>query len=101
MSLEDAFFGHCRECNNTRAYNVMHGMCQSCTWGWIKGELPPAMPFTKGDKVQAFGNTGTVKSISVNGLFVEVAFEESPTTVIFLIDGRIHSWNNSPSLVKL
>lgn len=60
-----------------------------------------ATAFSKGDKVQAFGNTGTVKSISSNGMFLEVSFAEAETTVVFTIEGKVHSWNNSPSLVKI
>lgn len=60
-----------------------------------------ATAFSKGDKVQAFGNTGTVKSISSNGMFLEVSFAEAETTVVFTIDGKIHNWNNVPSLVKI
>lgn len=58
-------------------------------------------PFNIADKVTAFGNEGFVKSISTNGMFIEVSFPDSPTTIIFTIDGRVHNWNKSPSLRKL
>lgn len=56
--------------------------------------------FVKGDLVKAFGNDGVVKKISDNGMFVEVAFEEAPCTVIFTIEGKVHKWNARPSLEK-
>lgn len=58
-------------------------------------------PFLVGDKVKAFGNIGIVKSISTNGMFLEVTFVEAPNTIIFTIDGKIHSWNKRASLEKV
>lgn len=57
-------------------------------------------PFKVGDKVEAFGNIGTVKNISTNGMFVEVTFPDAPNTIIFTIDGKCHNWNKEPSLKK-
>lgn len=59
------------------------------------------MEFKVGDKVTAFGNTGVVKSVATNGMFVEVTFAEAPNTIIFTIDGKVHSWNSVPVLRKL
>ncbi len=56
--------------------------------------------FAKGDSVTAFGNKGIVKSISSNGMFLEVAFDGASTTVVFNSDGKIHNWNKRPSLEK-
>lgn len=57
--------------------------------------------FQKGDKVSAFGNTGTVKSISSNGMFVEVTFPECPSSVVFYMDGKLFQWAKEVSLVKV
>lgn len=58
-------------------------------------------PFIVGDSVKAFGNTGTVKSISANGMFLEVQFPEAQATTVFTICGRVHAWNKRPSLEKV
>lgn len=70
--------------------------CTPCVYSFA-----PSFGFSAGDKVEAFGNSGTVKSTSVNGMFLEVIFPDSPTTVVFTIDGKIHNWNISPSLRKV
>lgn len=57
--------------------------------------------FSVGDKVRAFGNVGVIKNLSKNGMFLEVKFDKVDTTVIFLKDGRISSWNKKPSLKKI
>lgn len=57
--------------------------------------------FEVGDKVRAFGNTGIVKSISKNGMFLEVKFDKVETTVIFNIDGRMFTWNKNITLKKI
>lgn len=57
--------------------------------------------FSVGDKVRAFGNVGVVKSLSKNGMFLEVKFDKVDTTVVFLKDGRISFWNKKPSLKKI
>lgn len=57
--------------------------------------------FEVGDKVRAFGNLGIVKSLSKNGMFLEVKFDNVDTTVVFLIDGKIAKWNKKPSLKKV
>ena len=57
--------------------------------------------FAKGDVVTAFGNKGIVKSISSNGMFVEVQFEGAPCTTLFDIDGKCMKWNKRSSLEKL
>lgn len=59
------------------------------------------MNFEVGDKVRAFGNLGIVKSLSKNGMFLEVKFDNVDTTVVFLIDGKIAKWNKKPSLKKV
>lgn len=66
---------------------------------WFKKSSVPG--FVKGDKVTAFGNSGTIKSLSTNGMFVEVTFDDAPNTVIFTIDGKCHSWNKVPCLKKI
>jgi hypothetical protein len=57
--------------------------------------------FKVGDRVRAFGNVGVVKSISTNGMFLEVIFDKVEHTVVFLIDGRIFRWNKRPVLKKV
>lgn len=57
--------------------------------------------FQVGDIVRAFGNKGIVKSISKNGMFLEVKFDKVDTTVIFNIDGRIFGWNKNITLKKI
>lgn len=57
--------------------------------------------FSTGERVKAFGNLGTIKSLSSNGMFLEVKFDNVDQTVVFLIDGRIFSWNKKPSLKKV
>lgn len=99
--LEDSpFFSPCKECGEEYAYNVNHGSCQSCSWGYITGTLPPPIPFSAGDKVTAFGNEGFVKSVSANG-YLEVSFPEAPATVIFRTDGKLFGWSKVPVLRKL
>lgn len=56
--------------------------------------------FQQGDIVTAFGNRGTVKSISDNGMFVIVKFDDFESTVVFNKDGRLMSWHKRPSLRK-
>jgi hypothetical protein len=59
------------------------------------------MNFQKGDTVTAFGNTGTVKLVGVNG-FIEVTFPDCPNgTVVFCSDGKLFRWAKEVSLVKL
>jgi hypothetical protein len=58
-------------------------------------------PFAPGDKVTAFGNTGTVKRISPNGLYVEVMFPEFDSIVTFHPDGKQSKWHKAPSLRKV
>jgi preprotein translocase subunit YajC len=65
---------------------------------WFKKSSPT---FQKGDKVIAFGNPGTIKNISSNGMFLEVTFDDAPNTVVFTIDGKVHSWNKLPTLKKI
>lgn len=57
--------------------------------------------FEIGEKVRAFGNSGVVKSLSKNGMFLEVKFNKVDTTVVFNIDGRLFKWNKVPSLKKI
>lgn len=96
-----SWFSKCSECGNERAFDVNHGSCRSCFWGYISGELPPPMPFTKGDKVTAFGNEGVVKNISDNGMFLIVKFNDFESTVVFNKDGRLMKWHKEVSLRKL
>ena len=56
--------------------------------------------FATGDKVTAFGNKGVVKSISSNGLFLLVKFEDFDSIVIFNIDGKQTAWHKEASLKK-
>lgn len=57
--------------------------------------------FVAGDKVKAFGNLGTVKRISPNGLFIEVQFPDFDSIVTFYLDGKMCQWHKRPSLVKV
>lgn len=57
--------------------------------------------FEVGDKVRAFGNTGIIKSISKNGMFLEVKFDKVETTIIFNIDGKMFTWNKNITLKKI
>lgn len=57
--------------------------------------------FKVGDRVAAFGNRGVVHSISINGMFLNVKFNDSDSLVVFNIDGRIFRWNKKPILKKL
>lgn len=54
--------------------------------------------FKVNDKVKAFGCTGIVKAISVNGMFVHVKFPEFDSLVVFNIDGKLMSWHKKSSL---
>ncbi len=67
---------------------------------FFRGAKKPA-PFAPGDKVTAFGNTGTVKRISPNGLYVEVNFPEFDSIVTFHPDGKQSQWHKKPSLRKV
>lgn len=57
--------------------------------------------FSIGERVRAFGNLGTIKSLSTNGMFLEVKFDKVEHTVVFLRDGRIFGWNKKPTLKKI
>lgn len=57
--------------------------------------------FQVGDRVRAFGNIGVIKSISKNGMFLEVKFDKVETTIVFNIDGRIFGWNKNITLKKI
>ena len=57
--------------------------------------------FEIGDKVAAFGNRGYIKSISVNGMFLNVKFDDCDNLVVFNIDGKIFRWNKKPALKKI
>lgn len=57
--------------------------------------------FSPGDIVTAFGNRGIVKSISNNGMFVIVKFDDFESTVVFNKDGRLMKWHKRPSLRKV
>lgn len=57
--------------------------------------------FEVGDKVRAFGNIGIIKSISKNGMFLEVKFDKVETTIIFNIDGKMFTWNKNITLKKI
>lgn len=59
------------------------------------------MNFSAGDTVTAFGNIGTVKRISPNGMFVEVKFPEFDNIVTFYLDGKYSQWHKEPSLRKV
>jgi hypothetical protein len=57
-------------------------------------------PFQKGDKVEAFGCKGEIKSVGVNG-YVTVKFEDCESTVVFKTDGKLMSWHKKASLRKV
>jgi hypothetical protein len=59
------------------------------------------MSFSVGDKVRAFGNKGKVKSLSTNGMFVVVRFDNTEHDVIFYLDGKLFKWNKLPILKKV
>jgi hypothetical protein len=70
-------------------------------WRKFFGKSEKTGPFSPGDKVIAFGNTGTVKRISPNGLFIEVQFPEFDSIVTFHLDGKQSQWHKKPSLRKV
>lgn len=51
-----------------------------------------------GDRVTAFGNRGTIKKISENGMFLIVRFDGVNDDMIFYRDGRLFKWNKKPTL---
>jgi hypothetical protein len=51
-----------------------------------------------GDRVTAFGNRGTVKRISENGMFLVVGFDGTNNDMIFYRDGKMFQWNKKPVL---
>lgn len=53
-----------------------------------------------GDKVQAFGNTGVIKRLSDNGLFLIVKFDNVEDLVVFYTDGKLFKWNKEAILKK-
>lgn len=53
-----------------------------------------------GDRVQAFGNIGTIQRVSESGDFYVVKFDNVVDLVIFYLDGRLFKWNKEPSLKK-
>lgn len=68
----------------------------------FKKKLAPASDsFKSGDRVTAFGNIGTVKGISPNGMFLEVNFPDAPTTMIFHLDGKLMAWHKATTLRKV
>jgi hypothetical protein len=54
-----------------------------------------------GDRVKAFGNKGTIKKISENGMFLIVRFDDTNDDMIFYRDGRLFKWNKKPILRKI
>jgi len=59
-------------------------------------------PFQPGDRVIAlFGNEGKVHSISANGLFLSVKFDNFDSLVVFNIDGRASAWHKEPSIKRI
>jgi preprotein translocase subunit YajC len=73
------------------------------TFGWLyilyksivdlKNTLAPLKP---GDKVTAFGNVGTVKSVTE--LHIIVKFDDFDSQVVFNKDGKLMSWHKKVSL---
>lgn len=51
-----------------------------------------------GDRVSAFGNRGTVKKISENGMFLIVRFDNTEDDMVFYRDGKLFKWNKKPTL---
>lgn len=54
-----------------------------------------------GDRVQAFGNIGTIQRVSESGDFYVVKFDNVADLVVFYLDGRLFKWNKEPSLKKV
>jgi len=50
------------------------------------------------DRVTAFGNRGTIKKISENGMFLIVRFDGVNDDMIVYRDGKIFQWNKKPVL---
>ena len=57
--------------------------------------------FQVGDRVVAFGNRGNVHSLSQNGLFINVKFDDFDSIVVFNTDGKMFKWNKKPILKKV
>lgn len=57
--------------------------------------------FQMGDRVMAFGSRGNVHSLSSNGLFVMVKFDDFDSLVVFNTDGKMFKWNKKPILKKV
>lgn len=51
-----------------------------------------------GDRVSAFGNRGTIKKISENGMFLIVRFDNTEDDMVFYRDGKLFKWNKKPTL---
>ena len=58
--------------------------------------------FKRGDTVTAYGNIGTVKNISPNGMFVVVVFPDCKNgDLLFHPDGKAQTWHKEAVLKKV
>lgn len=56
--------------------------------------------FQKGDKVEAFGNIGEIRSVGPEGHLI-VKFEDFESTMVFNNDGKLMKWHKHVSLKKV
>jgi hypothetical protein len=54
-----------------------------------------------GDRVEAFGNVGTIKRVSESGLHFIVKFDDCEDLMVFYLDGKLFKWNVNPILKKI
>jgi hypothetical protein len=60
------------------------------------------MTFHPEDRVKSLtGNLGTVHSISSNGLFLQIKFDDWDSLMILYLDGRQQKWHKKPFIRKL
>jgi hypothetical protein len=60
------------------------------------------MNFQPKDRIKSLtGNLGTVHSISSNGLFLLIKFDDWDSIVILYLDGRQQKWHKKPFIRKV
>jgi hypothetical protein len=60
------------------------------------------MIFQPNDRVKSLtGNLGTVHSISQNGIFLQIKFDDFDSLVVLYLDGRQQSWHKKPFIRKI
>ena len=67
---------------------------------YYKQKTGAAPVFAAGDRVEAYGNFGTVKKITPNG-YIEVQLEQAPGLMLFHKDGKMSQWQKRAILRKV